>query len=237
MWSMTSRRIESDLGRPAAPPPEESAAVAVLLSGRGSNLLALHGAMERGEVPAHVAVVVSNVAEAIGVERARALRLPTVVLPHRLEAGRLAHEAKVLAALDHAGAEWICLAGYVRLLSASFVARYARRILNIHPSLLPAFPGLEAQRQALEYGVRIAGCTVHLVDDSLDGGPVVVQHAVPVRDDDTPESLAARILTEEHKAYPEGLRRLLTERWDVRGRRVVFLDAAATSPLTERGAG
>jgi phosphoribosylglycinamide formyltransferase 1 len=196
--------------------------VAVLLSGRGSNFLALHGAMERGEVPAEIALVVSNVAEAQGLERARALRLPTVCFPHRLEPTREAHEAKVLDALEHAGVAWICLAGYMRLLSPSFVARHPQRILNIHPSLLPAFPGLEAQSQAVQWGVKLSGCTVHLVDGELDHGPIVVQKAVPVHDDDSAASLSARILVEEHKAYPEALRRLLTERWRVRGRRVVF---------------
>ena len=202
------------------------ARVAVLLSGRGSNFLALHGAMERGEVPAEIALVVSNVASAAGLERARALRLPTVCLPHRLEPSRQAHEAKVLAALEHARTDWVCLAGYMRLLSAGFVAAYPRRILNIHPSLLPAFPGLDAQEQALEWGVRLAGCTVHLVDEELDHGPIVAQRVVPVRRDDTAESLAARILVEEHKAYPEALRRLLGERWRVEGRRIVFQGSA-----------
>jgi phosphoribosylglycinamide formyltransferase-1 len=200
----------------------QRARVAVLLSGRGSNFLALHGAMERGEIPAEIALVVSNVGEAAGLERARALRLPTVCLPHRLEANRQAHEAKVMTALAHADAEWICLAGYMRLLSASFVAAFPERILNIHPSLLPAFPGLDAQEQALDWGVRLAGCTVHLVDEELDHGPIVAQRAVAVRREDTAESLAARILVEEHKAYPEALRRLLEERWRVEGRRVVF---------------
>ncbi len=198
------------------------ARVAVLLSGRGSNFLALHGAMERGELPAEIALVLSNVAEATGLEKAQALRLPTVCIPHRLESSRLAHEAKVLAALDHARVEWICLAGYMRRLSASFVAAYPQRILNIHPSLLPAFPGLDAQRQAVEWGVQVSGCTVHLVDEEVDHGPIVIQRPAPVRRDDTAESLAARILVEEHKAYPEALRRLLTGRWRVEGRRVVY---------------
>ncbi len=201
---------------------DDLARVAILLSGRGSNFLALHGAMERHEVPARIVLVVSNSPEAPGLEKARALRLPTVCLPHGLEPSRLAHEAKVLKALDHADAEWICLAGYMRRLSESFVARYPGRILNIHPSLLPAFPGMEAQRQAFEHGVRISGCTVHLVDEGVDTGPIVVQRAVAVRDDDTPAALSARILAEEHKAYPEALHRLLTERWEVRGRRVAF---------------
>jgi phosphoribosylglycinamide formyltransferase-1 len=197
-------------------------AVGILLSGRGSNFLALHGAMERGEVPARIALVVSNVAEAPGMEKARALRLPTVCIPHRQEPGRVAHEAKVMEALRRAEVEWICLAGYMRLLSESFIAQYTQRILNIHPALLPSFKGVDAQKQAFEYGVKISGCTVHLVDEGVDTGPIVVQRAVPVREDDSPESLSARILAEEHKAYPEALKKLLTERWKVEGRRVHF---------------
>ncbi len=200
-----------------------SSRVAVLLSGRGSNFLALHGAMERHELPARIALVVSNVSEAPGLEKARSLRLPTVCFPHRIESGRRAHEEKILAALEHAEIEWICLAGYMRLLSSEFVSRYPERILNVHPSLLPAFPGLDAQRQAVEYGVKVSGCTVHLVDEELDHGPIVIQRPVPLRQDDNASSLSARILVEEHKAYPEALRRLLTERWRVRGRRVEFL--------------
>ncbi len=200
----------------------EPARVAILLSGRGSNFLALHGAMERGELPAEVALVVSNVAEAPGVEKARSLRLPTVAIPHRLEPSRQAHEERVLAALANAGIEWVCLAGYMRRLSAAFVARYPQRILNIHPSLLPSFPGIDAQAQAVDWGVKVSGCTVHLVDEEIDHGPIVAQKAVPVHDDDNALSLSARILAEEHKLYPEALRRLLTERWRVVGRRVVF---------------
>jgi phosphoribosylglycinamide formyltransferase-1 len=196
--------------------------IGILLSGRGSNFLALHGAMERGEVPARIAVVISNVAEAAGLEKARALRLPTVCIPHRIEPSREAHEAKVLDALRHAGAEWVCLAGYMRLLSPTFVAEYPQRILNIHPALLPSFPGLDGQAQAVEYGVKVSGCTVHLVDEGLDSGPIIVQHVVPVKDGDTAESLSARILVEEHKAYPEALNALLSQRWNIVGRRVVF---------------
>lgn len=199
-----------------------TAKVGILISGRGSNFLSLHGAMERGEVPAEIALVVSNVAEAPGAEKAKALRLPTVVFPHRLEPTREAHEAKIIDALRHAEVEWICLAGYMRLLSETFVSQFPQRILNIHPALLPAFPGLEAQAQAVEYGVKISGCTVHLVDSGLDSGPVVMQRTVPVRDGDTAESLSARILAEEHKLYPEALHRLLTERWSLDGRKVVF---------------
>lgn len=198
------------------------ARVAILLSGRGSNFLELQGAMVRKEVPAEVALVISNVAEAPGLEKARSLRLPTVCLPHQHDPTREAHEAKVLSALDHAQVEWICLAGYMRLLSASFVARYPERILNIHPSLLPAFPGRNAQEQALEWGAKLSGCTVHLVDEELDHGPIVLQRSVPVHEDDNPISLSARILVEEHKVYPEALKRLLAERWRVEGRRVIF---------------
>jgi len=199
------------------------ARVGILLSGRGSNFLALHGAMERREVDARIVLVVSNVVEAPGLEKAKSLRLPTVCLPHRLEPDRIAHEARVLDALHHAEVEWVCLAGYMRLLSESFVSQFPNRILNIHPALLPSFPGTDAQRQAVEHGVRVSGCTVHLVDEGLDSGPIVVQRTVPVRSDDTQESLSARILAEEHKAYPEALRRLTEERWNIRGRKVVFL--------------
>lgn len=207
------------------------ARVAVLLSGRGSNFLALHGAMERGELPARIVRVVSNIAEAPGLAKAQDLRLPALCIPHRLESSREAHEAKVLAALRDARVEWICLAGYMRLLSATFVAQYPRRILNIHPSLLPSFPGRDPQRQAIEHGVRVSGCTVHLVDEGLDSGPIVVQRVVPVHDQDTPESLGGRILSEEHVAYPEALGRLLTRSWTVRGRRIVF-SGEAVLPLS-----
>ena len=197
--------------------------IAILLSGRGSNFLALHAAIERGEVPARIAVVVSNVPDAPGLVRAKELGLEAVAIPHAGEPSRAAHEAKVIAALDGSGAEWICLAGYMRLLSAELVGRFRQRILNIHPSLLPSFPGLHPQRQALEAGVKISGCTVHLVDEGLDSGPIVVQRTVPVLDADDERALAARIIVEEHRAYPEALRRLLTERWEIAGRRVRFL--------------
>jgi phosphoribosylglycinamide formyltransferase-1 len=194
----------------------------ILLSGRGSNFLALYAAIERGEVPAEIAIVVSNVAGAPGLARAQELGLRAEAIPHQGEPGRRAHEEKVVAALRGAGVEWICLAGYMRLLSPSFVAAWPRRIVNIHPSLLPAFPGLDAQEQALQYGVRVSGCTVHLVDEGLDSGPIVVQKTVPVLDSDTPATLAGRILEQQHQAYPEALRRLLTEPWEVVGRRLVF---------------
>jgi len=199
--------------------------VGILLSGRGSNFLALHAAMTRDDIPAEIALVISNVEDAPGLVKARELGLPAVALPHRGEPDRRAHEAKVDAALRAAGVEWVCLAGYMRLLSPDFVAAWPWRILNIHPSLLPAFPGVDAQAQALAHGVKVTGCTVHLVDAGLDSGPIVVQRAVPVLDGDTPRSLAARILEQEHAAYPEALRRLLVEPWRVEGRRLVFGEA------------
>ncbi|HEX9940909.1 MAG TPA: phosphoribosylglycinamide formyltransferase [Thermoanaerobaculia bacterium] len=196
--------------------------IAILLSGRGSNFLAIHAAIARGEVPAEIVLVVSNAADAPGLARARELGLRTAAIPHQGEPGRRAHEEKVIAALKEAGAGWVCLAGYLRLLSPAFVAAFPQRIVNIHPSLLPAFPGLDAQAQAFAHGVRVSGCTVHLVDEGLDSGPIVVQRTVPVLDSDTAESLAARILETEHQAYPEALRRLLTEPWRIEGRRLLF---------------
>jgi len=172
-------------------------------------------------VPAEIVLVVSNVEAAPGLARARELGLAAVAIPH-LGAGRREHEERVVAALRQARAEWICLAGYMRLLSPELVARFPRRIVNIHPSLLPAFPGLGAQAQALAHGVKVSGCTVHLVDEGLDSGPIVVQRTVPVLDGDSAGTLAARILEQEHQAYPEALRRLLAEPWRVEGRRLLF---------------
>jgi phosphoribosylglycinamide formyltransferase-1 len=211
------------------------ARLAVLLSGRGSNFLALHAAVERGELPAEIVLVGSDVAAAPGLARARELGLPALAVPRAGAPSREEQEARILAALDGAGAEWICLAGYMRLLSPGFVARHPRRIVNVHPSLLPSFPGLAAQRQALEHGVKVSGCTVHLVDEGLDSGPVVVQRAVPVLEDDTEETLAARILVEEHRAYPEAMRRLLTEPWEIVGRRLAFGGGAGRGPGASSG--
>lgn len=199
-----------------------TARLGILLSGRGSNFLALHAAVERGDLPARIALVISNVPEAPGLARARELGLPAVAIPHR-GVSRQTHEEKVIAALRQAGVDWVCLAGYMRLLSPAFLAAYPQRILNIHPSLLPSFPGVDAQAQALAHGVKVSGCTVHLVDEGLDSGPIVIQRTVPVLDEDTPATLSARILEQEHLAYPEALRRLLTEPWQVDGRRLLFV--------------
>jgi phosphoribosylglycinamide formyltransferase-1 len=198
------------------------ARLGILLSGRGSNFLALQAAIARGELPAITALVVSNVAGAPGLLRAAELGLPTACLPAADFRDRDAQEEALLAALAAHGVEWVCLAGFMRLLSPRFLAAFPHRVLNIHPSLLPAFPGLLAQRQAMAHGVKVSGCTVHFVDSGLDSGPIVLQRAVPVRDDDDETTLAARILEQEHQAYPEALRRLIVEPWRIEGRRVVF---------------
>ena len=197
--------------------------IGVLLSGRGSNFEALADSCAAGRIPgAGISLVVSNREGAPGIERARARGIPTRVIPSKgLE--REAYDRQVAAALDEAHVDLICLAGYMRLLSPFFVARFAGRILNIHPSLLPAFPGLEAQRQALEHGVKWTGCTVHFVDENLDAGPIVLQATVPVRDNDTVETLSARILAEEHRIYTEAVAIVLLGRYRMEGRRVVLV--------------
>jgi phosphoribosylglycinamide formyltransferase-1 len=194
--------------------------VGVLVSGRGSNLQALIGAAQEGQLGGEVAVVVSNVAAAPALDRARAAGVPAFVCDHRGKP-REEHDRAVLQVLRDHGADLVCLAGYMRLLSAPFLSALPHRVVNIHPSLLPAFPGLDAQRQAWEHGVKMAGATVHLVEEALDAGPIVMQEAVRVRPDDTPDSLAARILEAEHRLYPRAVRLLLGGRWHVEGRRFV----------------
>ena len=221
--SRGAARADSSLPTPLSPLPSGGgwARVGVLLSGRGSNFVALAEACARGEVPAEIVAVVSSRSDAAGLERARERGIAAVAVPTK-GVTREEHEALLLAALDEARVEWVCLAGYMRLLSPAFVARFPSRLLNIHPALLPSFPGLDAQRQAWEYGAKVSGCTVHLVDAGCDTGPIVVQRSVPVLEGDTPDTLAARILEQEHVAYAEALRLLLTRRWRVEGRRVVF---------------
>jgi phosphoribosylglycinamide formyltransferase-1 len=199
----------------------ETKRLAVLLSGRGSNFLAIQEACSRGDLPAEVVVVISNKSTAPGLEKARARGIPAYSIDHKQYPTREAHEAEVIRVIDDHRADLVILAGYMRLLSPIFVGHYRNRITNIHPSLLPSFPGVDAQRQALEHGVKVAGCTVHLVDESLDGGPILVQRAVPVLNDDTGDTLAARILSEEHGAYVEAISRLCAG-YRVEGRRVVF---------------
>jgi phosphoribosylglycinamide formyltransferase-1 len=180
----------------------------VLLSGRGSNFQAIHEAIQRGALDARIVCVISNRPDAAGITRAHEYGYDAHVIDHKKFANRTAHEAEVLRVLDAAQPDTIVLAGYMRLLSASFVERYRNRILNIHPSLLPSFPGVDALAQALKHGVKITGCTVHIVDEHLDAGPILVQRAVEVRDDDTVETLSARILEQEHIAYVEALQKL-----------------------------
>src|ERR1700745_887911 len=197
--------------------------IGVLLSGRGSNFEALSDSISAGRIAnAEIAVVVSNREGAPGVNRALARGLATRVIPSKgLE--REPYDRLVVTALREAKVELICLAGYMRLLSAFFVAAFPQRILNIHPSLLPSFPGLESQKQALDYGVKFAGCTVHFVDENLDAGPIIVQAVVPVKDDDTEAALSERILKEEHRIYSEAVRIVLEGKYRIAGRRVLRL--------------
>ena len=196
--------------------------IGVLLSGRGSNFEALADSVAAGRIPnAEIAIVVSNREAAEGVAKARARGILTRVIP---SAGmqREAYDKLVVEALRETKADVVCLAGYMRLLSPYFVAAFPNRILNIHPSLLPAFPGLEAQRQALEHGVKFTGCSVHFVDENLDAGPIIVQAVVPVKDCDTVETLSERVLREEHRIYSEAVRIVLEGRYRIEGRRVLM---------------
>jgi len=197
--------------------------IGVLLSGRGSNFEALADSIAAGRIPgAEIVLVISNREDAPGLARAAARAIPSQVIPSK-GLQREAYDQLVVAELKRAGVELVCLAGFMRLLSPYFVASFPQRILNIHPSLLPSFPGLEAQRQALEYGVKFSGCTVHLVDENLDAGPILAQAIVPVRDDDTAEALSARILAEEHRIYTDAVRLILSGRYRIEGRRVIAL--------------
>src|ERR1700693_6059669 len=197
--------------------------IGVLLSGRGSNFVALADGVAAGRIPdAEIAIVISNREGAPGIDKARERGISTRAIPSKgLE--REAYDRQVVAVLREYKVDLICLAGYMRLLSPYFFASFPNRILNIHPSLLPSFPGLESQRQALEYGVKFAGCTVHFVDENLDAGPIVLQATVPVRDDDTEETLASRILVEEHRIYAQAVELVLGGRYQIAGRRVVHL--------------
>jgi phosphoribosylglycinamide formyltransferase-1 len=202
--------------------------VGVLVSGRGTNLQALIDAEARGELGARIVVVISNRAGVPALERARRAGIPAVVLERRAFPSRQAQEEAIVACLRDHQVDLVVLAGYDRILGPTVLAAYPLRIINIHPSLLPAFRGtLQAQRAALEYGVKVSGCTVHFVTEEVDGGPIILQRVVPVYDDDTPETLAARILAEEHRALPEAVRLFAEGRLRVVGRRVVILPAPA----------
>ena len=194
--------------------------LAILLSGRGSNFEAIADNVAAGKLDAKIAVVISNRADAPGIESARRRGLNALVIPSKGKP-REEHDREVVAALLQHQADLVCLAGYMRLLSPWFVQQFPNRILNIHPALLPAFPGLEAQKQAFEWGVKVSGCTVHLVDADLDHGPIIVQRTVPVLDTDDEHTLAARILAQEHLAYSEAIGIVLEGRFRIEGRRVV----------------
>ncbi len=195
----------------------------ILLSGRGSNFEAIADNVAAGKIPAEIAVVISNRPEARGLEVARQRGLNAVCIPSKgME--REAYDRLLIEELKKNRVDLICLAGFMRLLSAMFVREFPLRILNIHPSLLPAFPGLDAQHQALEHGVKISGCTVHFVDENLDAGPIIVQAAVPVLNDDTVETLSARILKEEHRIYTEAINIVLSGKFRIEGRRVILED-------------
>ncbi len=194
--------------------------LAILLSGRGSNFVAIADSIEARRIPgARIAVVISNKADAPGIATARQRGFNALVIPSK-GLSREQHDREVVAALNQHKADLICLAGYMRLLSPWFVQQFSRRILNIHPSLLPAFPGLEAQEQAFAYGVKVSGCTVHFVDEELDHGPIIVQKAIPVLDRDDEHTLAARILEQEHVAYTEAINLVLAGEFEIAGRRL-----------------
>ena len=208
--------------------------IGVLLSGRGSNFEALADSVAAGRIPdAEISLVISNREDAPGLLRAAERRIPARVIPSK-GVEREAYDRLVVAALNDARVDLVCLAGFMRLLSPYFVAAFRGRILNIHPSLLPAFPGLEAQRQALDYGVKVSGCTVHFVDENLDAGPIVAQAIAPIKAGDTEETLAARILSEEHRIYTEAVRLVLSGKFRIEGRRVLPVAEEKEERLTER---
>ncbi|MDR3774094.1 MAG: phosphoribosylglycinamide formyltransferase [Terracidiphilus sp.] len=213
------------------PPVRQGLRLGILLSGRGSNFLAIAQSIRAGRLPnVAIAVVISNVANAPGLTAAAELGLPTAVFVSKRRP-RAEHDADVLACLRQHRADLVCLAGYMRLLSPEFIAAFPNRILNIHPSLLPAFPGLDAQQQAFDYGVQVAGCTVHFVDEHLDHGVIVLQRAIPVLETDDAHSLAERILAEEHIAYSEAIARVASGDYEICGRRFALTAAGESRHL------
>jgi len=196
--------------------------IGILISGRGSNMIAIVGACEAGIIPAQVAVVISNEPAAPGLEAARQRNIATEIVDHRDSADRAVHDERLAAVLREHRADLVCLAGYMRLLTPAFVKAFAGKVMNVHPSLLPAFPGLHAQRQAIDHGVRVSGVTVHFVDAGLDSGSIILQSPVPVEPDDTEETLSARILEKEHQIYPAAIGLFFENRLRIEGRRVVI---------------
>ncbi len=197
-----------------------SPSIGVLISGRGSNLQAIIDAVAGGSLDARIAVVISNRSEAAGLERARRAGIETLVLSHKAYPDRVAYDRVLASTLKERGVTLVCLAGFMRLLSAEFIRAFPNAVLNIHPSLLPAFPGLDAQQQSVAYGVKVSGATVHFVTPELDAGPIVLQASVRVEDDDTAESLSERILEQEHRIYPEAIGLVLAGGWTIHGRTV-----------------
>ena len=210
-----------------ANPVSISRRIAVLISGRGSNLQALIDATRDGRLDATIAVVISNIEHAGGLDRARASGIETVTLSHRGWPSRDDYDRALAAELRRHHVELVCLAGFMRRIGTPLLDAFPGAILNIHPSLLPSFPGVDAQAQAVAHGVKVSGVTVHFVDAVLDAGPIILQHAVPVLDDDTADTLAARILAEEHRAYPEAVKMVLSGEWMLKGRRFVRTAALA----------
>jgi phosphoribosylglycinamide formyltransferase 1 len=199
----------------------------ILLSGRGSNFLAIHRAIAEGKIrDTEIAVVISNKPDAPGLEAARSLGLTALAIPQegKGQAAREVHDTKMIAALTDYEVDLVCLAGYMRIITPAFVEAFPNRILNVHPSLLPAFPGLDAQHQAFDYGAKVAGCTVHFVDEAVDHGVIVLQKTVPLLEDDSVELLTARILEQEHLAYPEAIARVLSGKYHIVGRRYLRAD-------------
>jgi phosphoribosylglycinamide formyltransferase 1 len=208
---------------------EQNARLGILISGRGSNMIALADAISGGRIPnAEIAVIVSDQPTAKGLALAQGRGLTTLVI-QRAGRRREEHDREIVAALQAHQADLVCLAGYMRLLSPYFIDAYRGRILNIHPSLLPCFPGLDAQRQALDHAVKWSGCTVHFVDETLDGGPIIAQRIVPVLDGDTEASLSERILEQEHLLYAEAVAMIVSENYEIAGRRVIHLPPSATA--------
>jgi len=201
--------------------------IAILISGRGSNMVSLLGAISEGRLNAEAAVVISNIGSAPGLAKAQDRGVETLVISHR-QRSREEHDRDIVSQLRRRNVSLVCLAGYMRLLSPHFVSAFENRILNIHPSLLPAFPGMDAQRQAIEHGVKFSGCTVHIVDEHLDHGPIVMQRVVEVFDDDTVETLSARILEHEHLIYPEAVALVLSKGFRLDGRRTFSGDKSSS---------
>lgn len=196
--------------------------IGILISGRGSNMVAIAEAVRSGEIPtSEVCIVISDKTSAEGLEKAKARGIETVVVA-RNRRSREEHDAKIIAELKRRDVELVCLAGYMRLLSSDFVRAFPNKIVNIHPSLLPSFKGLDAQQQAFEYGVKITGCTVHFVDEDLDHGAIILQKAIEIADDDTAESLSAKILAHEHTFYVEAIKRIVEANYEIIGRKVKF---------------